>query len=252
MTEDGGRPTTTSAEELLRVHAVAKSFGDVSVLEEITFTLESGELSAVVGPNGSGKTTLLRVLAGSLTPNDGIVEFCQSEVDRAVGYLPQEPRFRPSFTARETLDFYATLVNGDAGGALERVGLTDAADRRVEALSGGMTRLLGLAQATIGDPPVYLLDEPVSGLDPTMRRRTFRIARELADDGAAVLLASHDLSLVEKYSDGLFVLDGGTVAAAGSPASICEERGVETLDAAFDAVVDRPDVGVAVLGVTDE
>lgn len=237
--------------EVLVASDVSQSFGSVAVLDSVSLSLEAGTLAALVGPNGSGKTTLLRILAGIRAPSDGDVSYRGSDTQREVGYLPQQPRFRPSFTASETLAFYATLVGEAPDNALDRVGLADAADRRVEALSGGMTRLLGLAQATVGDPPVVILDEPASGLDPRMRRRTFEVARELATEGAAVLLSSHDLALVEAWCDRVFVLDGGSLVAADSPDVLCDSYDVPHLRAVFEEALDQPADQVEVLGVTE-
>jgi ABC-type multidrug transport system ATPase subunit len=239
------------AEASLVATDVEQSFGSVTVIESVSMSLEAGSLAALVGPNGSGKTTLLRTLAGLLEPDAGEVDYRVPDSARSVGYLPQQPTFRPGFTARETLAFYTTLVGSDQRpeAVLERVGLSDAADRRVEALSGGMTRLLGLAQATIGEPPVVMLDEPGSGLDPGMRRRTFEVAHALAEEGAAVLVTSHDLALVEKWCDRVSIIDGGSVVRAGPVEGLCE--GSDGLQAVFDSAVEGATADVEVLGVTD-
>jgi ABC-type multidrug transport system ATPase subunit len=174
-------------------------------------------------------------------------------VARPIGYLQQRPAFRPGQTVREALTFYASLVGESEAGALERlerVGLGAATDRNVEALSGGMTRLAGIAQATVGDPPLVVLDEPASGLDPRMSVRIFEVAEELAAGGAAVLLSSHDLALVERTADRVVLLDEGTVEGIGSPETIRSETKSESLLEAFETAV-RGDSGtVRVRGET--
>lgn len=234
----------------LRADAIGHSFDDVDVLDGITVNVESGAVTAIVGPNGSGKTTLLRVLARLLTPTEGSVEYLGPEREREIGYLPQRPTFRPGFTVRETIDFYRALVDEGSTDRLSQVGLADAADRRVEALSGGMTRLLGIAQATVGDPPVVVLDEPGSGLDPGMRRRTFEVAGELAADGRAVLVSSHDLSLVERIADRVLVLDRGSVVADGPPGELLRTHGVDSLWDVFGETTTGSTETVDVAGVT--
>jgi len=229
---------------------LSRQFGSVTVIDGLSLGLEAGELHALVGPNGSGKTTLLQLLAGIDSPTAGAVRYEGPAAPRKIGYLPQRPSFRPGFTARETLEFYTALVDTDPEGLLDRVGLADAADRRVDELSGGMVRLLGLAQATVGDPPVILLDEPGSGLDPGMRRRMAELGRELAADGAAVLYSSHDLELVEAHSDRVFVVDGGSIVDRGAPDSLRGAYGVETLWDAFEAAVDSSG-DLDVIGVSD-
>lgn len=144
---------------------VTRTYGGVPVLDSVSLTVEPG-LTAVIGPNGSGKSTLLGVLVGATAPTAGEVRHPGATGPKPIGYLPQRVPFREGFTARETLAFYARLVGDDPDAALDRVGLGDAGDRRVEALSGGMRRLLGIAQAVLGDPSLVVLDEPASGLDP--------------------------------------------------------------------------------------
>lgn len=225
----------------LSLDGVGHAFGDRVVFEDVSLSVPAGTVTALLGPNGSGKTTLLRVAAGLLVPDRGAVE--RPSVDgRAVGYLPQSPAFRRGFTAAETLRFYVRLAGGDAAveRSLARVGLDGVGDRPVAALSGGMTRLLAVACATAGEPPLYVLDEPTSGLDPTAARRIFDVVGALAADGAGVLVATHDLRAAERAADDALLLDGGVVAR-GTPASLRREAGAETLAAAFETLVDgRP------------
>jgi len=209
----------------LQATAVTRTFGDVTALSEVSVSVPAGEVVALIGPNGSGKTTLLRVLAGVLEPTAGSVDYAGPPADRTIGYLPQEPTFRPGFTALETAGFYARLVDDDPAALLDRVGLDAVADRRVDALSGGMTRLLGIAQSLAGDPPVLALDEPGSGLDPGMSELVFDLVADLAAPGHAVVVSSHDLLAVERIADRIVVLDRGTVVARGSPAELRERTG---------------------------
>jgi len=224
---------------VLEARNVTRKFGDLTVLEDVSLELETGTLTALIGPNGSGKTTLLRVLTGVLPPTEGSVVYDCPDANRTVGYVQQQPSFRPGFTVRETLEFYAALVGAEPEPLLERVGLSDAMNRRVETLSGGMTRLLGIAQATVGDPPVVVMDEPASGLDPGMRNRTYEIAQDLADE-AAVLVSSHDLALVEEFADRVIVLDSGQVVADGHPEGLRDDQDGGSLWDVFDSIVDGP------------
>jgi ABC-type multidrug transport system ATPase subunit len=209
----------------LRATDVSRSFGDVTALVDASIEVPGGTVVALVGPNGSGKTTLLRIMSGLLSPTDGHVRYEGPSATRPRGYLPQAPTFRPGYTTAETATFYARLVDDDPTELLERVGLGAVPDRRVEALSGGMTRLLGIAQALTGDPPVLALDEPASGLDPVMSQRVFDIVEALADDGHAVVVTSHDLPLVERAADRVVVLDRGSVVASDTPDALRERTG---------------------------
>jgi len=224
----------------VRGTGVTRTFGDVTALADVSVEIPGGTVVALIGPNGSGKTTLLRILAGLLSPTDGEVHYEGPSATRPLGYLPQEPSFRPGYTTAETAAFYARLADDDPSELLERVGLGTVPDRPVEALSGGMTRLLGIAQALAGEPPVLALDEPASGLDPVMSGRVFDIVEALAADGHAVVVTSHDLPLVERAADRIVVLDRGSVVAADTPAALRERTG-GPLHETFASLVDAGD-----------
>ena len=239
------RPARSTA---VSVEGLAYAHGDVSVFADLSVGIAGGTVTCVVGPNGSGKSTLLALVAGVLEPDAGTVTVAGSG-DRTVGYLAQRPEFRPQFSVRRTLAFYCSLVEGrhDVDAVLDRVGLTPVADRRVGALSGGMVRLLGIAQAVVGDPPVLVLDEPSSGLDPEMTRHVAAVVTDLAASGDAVLVATHDLHLVDRFADRVLVLDRGKLCATGSPADLRATAGADTLDGAIAALTrDGDDEGVAV------
>jgi ABC-type multidrug transport system ATPase subunit len=216
-TDETPRETPGERTPLLTVDGVSKSFGDLRVLDDVSFVVERSSVVALAGPNGSGKSTLLRIVAG-LTESGGRVTL-EASGPRRVGYLPQSPAFRPGFTVGETLSFYAALLPGEPSveAALERVGLSAARDRRVEDLSGGMRRLLGLAQASLGDPALLLLDEPTSDLDPRMTAHVFGVVDDLAAAGASVVLATHDPRGVDR-SDVAMLLADGRIVARGPPA----------------------------------
>ena len=231
-----------TTDPILVGEAVSHEYGELSVLEGVDISVAPGAVTAIVGPNGTGKTTLLRILLGHLSPTAGEVRYSGPEVDRPIGYLPQQPSFRPQFTAAETIAFYAGLLDepAETEAALRRVGLADAADRRVEALSGGMRRLLGIAQSLVGEPPVAVFDEPASGLDPSMAANAFEILAEQAAAGTAVLVSSHDLSLVDRFADRVVFLNRGSVIVSGSPADLADSTNSETLWEVYESVIREP------------
>jgi len=220
----------------LALRDASLAFGDVTVLDGASVDLRTGAFTAVVGPNGSGKTTLLELLAG-LRPLDAGTVTRPAASGRLVAYLPQTPGFRSGFSARETLGFYADLVDGDTDpdSLLAEVGLADAAQRGVDELSGGMIRLLGIAVALVGDPPVVVLDEPTSGLDPDVADHIFDVVEGLAGDGRLVVTASHDLAAIEARADRALFLSNGEFVLDGAPEQILETTGAESLRAAFAA-----------------
>ncbi|RBI59736.1 ABC transporter ATP-binding protein [halophilic archaeon] len=233
LTED---ETTT---RLLTLDNVSQSFGDVAVLDDISVTVSSGTMMAIIGPNGSGKTTLSQIIAGLSRPSEGQV-LLSAENERSVGYLPQNPQFRPTFTVEETLTFYANLLTTavDVETTMDDVGLLDVRDRRVDALSGGMRRLLGLAQSLLGSPPLIVLDEPTSGLDPRMTRRIYDVASTRVADGTTVLLTTHDLTHAAE-ADELLLLHHGQVVARGRPDAIVDQTSTESLAEAFFSIVGK-------------
>lgn len=239
--EQEGREEVADSSEsatVLEATDLGHAFGDVDVFSDLSFSLDAGSVTALVGPNGSGKTTLLRAVLGLLTPDEGRVRLTGTgPTDRRVGYLPQRPQFRSTFTVSETLAFYADLLDRevDVPAVVERVGLSEASDRRVDALSGGMTRLLGVGQAALGDPPLVVLDEPTGDLDPRMTEYIFDLVADLADDGTAVLLATHNLAGAEE-ADSVLLLDRGDVVAEGSPAEVVARTDADSFPEAFLAL----------------
>lgn len=227
----------TAGHPIVQASGVEHAFDSVAVLQDIDVELEASAVTALVGPNGSGKTTLLRILAGVVDPDTGEVEV-RAGGERPIGYLPQEPSFRGVFTVEETIDFYAALLSStvDPDAVLKRVGLDVVAQRRVDALSGGMRHLLGLAIAILGDPPLVVLDEPASGLDPKIRAHVFDAIRDLADQNTAVLLATHHLQGAE-LADRLAVIDRGVLVADGTPEEILSTAEADSLEDAFLALV---------------
>jgi len=238
-----GVDSEVAGEPAVVAESIRRSFGDLAVLSDVSFEATAGTVNCFVGPNGSGKSTLLRIVAGLLAPSGGRVRIPAGEVEaddvargRTVGYLPQTPSFRPQFTLAETLGFYEELagVDIDPEDVLARVGLDAVADRRMGDLSGGMTRLFGIAQATVGDPPVLVLDEPASGLDPTMTEHVGTVISDLADAGHTVLLATHELGTVDRVGDTVLVLDDGIIQVADAPDTLRRETGSETLTHAIN------------------
>jgi ABC-type multidrug transport system ATPase subunit len=240
---DGDEAGDDASNVALTVSNATRSFGDVGVFSDLSFTVERGELFALVGPNGSGKSTLLEVLAGVRPADSGSVAVSRRAVGvRDVGYLPQRPAFRAGFSVRDTLQFYSQFLDGvgdaEVTETLERVGLAGVADRKVGSLSGGMTRLLGLGQAVLGDPAVVVLDEPGSGLDPAMVERLFSVVGELAASGSAVVVASHELPAIEAHADTVAVLDRGSFVARDAPASLLTATESSSLSEAFLRLVE--------------
>lgn len=208
------------------VNGVEKSYGAVKALRNVSFDLVPGRLSALVGHNGAGKTTLIKLMLGLIHAERGAVRVLNENpatgefsARRQLGYLPENVAFNAALTGRETLAFYARLKQikpASAWPLLDRVGLMDAADRRVGTYSKGMRQRLGLAQALLGRPRVLLLDEPTTGLDPALRQTFYEILNELRDDGATVLISSHALNELEDRAEHVLIMNRGLLVAQGS------------------------------------
>ncbi|MDY6775751.1 MAG: ABC transporter ATP-binding protein [Halobacteria archaeon] len=243
LDRDSSKTARVDGDVVVEAEGISHSYGDTRVLDSVSFSLVEGSLNGIVGPNGSGKSTLVRILTGLLEATDGEVTVHGERDDgRQVGYLPQKAEYRSAFTVKETLEFYSRLVRDSSQSpeeALELVGLSGAADTDVDGLSGGMLRLLGIAQSTIGDPSVIFLDEPTSGLDPTMSYRIFEVLRDLADRGTTVVVTSHDLTLIETNVDRLLLLDEGRLQLDGSPEEVVETEGYGSLADLFGDMVEE-------------
>jgi Cu-processing system ATP-binding protein len=209
------------------VSCVAKSYGKVSAVRDVSFTLNEGETVALVGHNGAGKTTIVKLLLGLIRPSEGSVTVLGEDpakgdfsVRQRLGYLPESVAFHMALTGRETLAFYARLKRVDRAcipELLDRVGLVaEAADRPVRTYSKGMRQRLGLAQALLGQPRVLLLDEPTSGLDPALRRRFYNLLDDLRATGTTILLSSHALTELEDRADRVLIVNQGVKIADGT------------------------------------
>jgi ABC-2 type transport system ATP-binding protein len=216
---------------------LAKRYGRVHALGGVDVEVEEGELVGLLGPNGAGKSTLVKIGCGLVRATGGTATVCGApagsrEARAAMGYLAELFRFPGWYSADELLVLHQHLAGSDGGERertelLELVGLTEARDRRVEAMSKGMQQRLGIAQALVGTPRMLFLDEPTSALDPAGRRTVRGLLEELQRRGVAVLLNSHLLSEVELVCDRVVILHRGEVVTAGRPQELARPRGVE-------------------------
>ncbi|WP_343315767.1 ABC transporter ATP-binding protein [Brucella sp. BE17] len=212
--------------ETVVLDRVTKSYGDFHAIKDATFQLNASENIALVGHNGAGKTTMIKLMLGLIRPTQGNVRVLGEdpaagafEARVRLGYLPEHVSFNLALTGMETLAFYARLKHVDSGelaGLLDRVGLSDAAKRRVGTYSKGMRQRLGLAQALLGKPSVLLLDEPTTGLDPALRQSFYDVLEHLRQDGATILMSSHALTELESKVGRVIIANRGHIIADGS------------------------------------
>jgi ABC-2 type transport system ATP-binding protein len=205
----------------VNVRGVTKRFGDRVALRDVSFEAADGELVAVIGPNGAGKTTLLSIVGGLLKADAGEV----SRPPREVGWVPQQGAVYSKLSVAENLRLFARLEKvADPDVAVDRMldqtGLRDRARDELGTLSGGNRQRVNIAVGLLADPPVLLLDEPSSALDPRQRERLWDFILGLAHGGTTVVFSTHDVGEAERYADRILVLADGELLFAGTPGEL--------------------------------
>lgn len=214
---------------MIEARGLSKRYGDVVAVDDVSFSVERGEVVGFLGPNGAGKTTTMRMLTGFLPPTDGTAEIAGHDIfgapleaRRAVGYLPETPPLYPEMTVNAYLRYVARIKDVPRGAratavdrALERCGLKEVRRRVIGTLSKGFRQRVGLAQAIVHDPAVLILDEPTVGLDPLQIREIRDLIAELASPGQggaqhAVVLSTHILPEVEAICRRVILIHEGS------------------------------------------
>ncbi|MHA1673696.1 MAG: ABC transporter ATP-binding protein [Promethearchaeota archaeon] len=218
-------------ENLLELQHITKQFGDFFALNDAHFTLKKGEILGYIGPNGAGKTTTMKIIVGLIRQFDGTIFLngrplskTQNEIHKFLGYLPQDVGFQTWRTVNHLLDTFGRLSGYDPHKLPERidevlqiVGLLDVKNKKIVHLSGGMQQKLRLAQALLHKPTFLVLDEPMTGLDPSSRYQMKKIIRNLAQQGITVFLSSHILSDVQDIADRIAIINHGKILNVGTP-----------------------------------
>jgi ABC-2 type transport system ATP-binding protein len=208
-------------------------------LDGLNLTVERGEIYGFLGANGAGKTTTIKILVGLQTQTSGTAEIfgipvADKECRRRIGFMPENPYFYEYLTARESLDFYGALCDLPVAERRRRndelldfVGLAQAADIQLKEFSKGMRQRLGIAQAIVHRPPLIILDEPMSGLDPIGRRQVRQAILDLHAGGATIFFSSHILSDIEMICHRAALIDRGRLVADGFLAELLDPRELE-------------------------
>jgi ABC-2 type transport system ATP-binding protein len=223
----------------IEVRGLERAFGEVLAVRGIDLEVAEGEIYGFLGPNGAGKTTTVRMLTTLLLPTGGEARVAGYDVvaearrvRATIGVALQEAALDPLMTGRELIRLQATLQGlppaagrRRADELLERVGLSDAAERRVGTYSGGMQRRLDLAAALVHGPQVLFLDEPTTGLDPVSRKTIWEEVQDLNDNGTTVFLTTQYLEEADQLADRVAIIDRGQIVARGTPDSLKREVG---------------------------
>ena len=210
----------------IEVSGLRKSYGQREVLHDVSFSVETGEVFALLGPNGTGKTTTVEILEGYRRRDGGEVSVLGADPAKAggdfrarIGIVLQSSAVYPLLSVRETLELFAGYYPHPRRPeeVIELVGLTEQAQTRVRTLSGGQLRRLDLALALIGDPELIFLDEPTTGFDPAARRQAWDTILGLRELGKSILLTTHYMEEAQRLSDRIAILRDGRIALTGSP-----------------------------------
>lgn len=223
----------------LEVNNLQKSFGETEVLHGVSFSVESGSALGLLGRNGAGKTTTIRILMDVFKANGGTITMDGkpfSTKEYQIGYLPEERGLYPKKTVSEQLIYLAMLRGMGAGQAkaqtkkwLERMGVSEYENRKLETLSKGNQQKVQLAQTLLCDPDIVILDEPFSGLDPVNAQILKDVIKEQIGAGKLVIFSSHQMSYVEEFCDEIAILNHGDVVLSGNLREIKREFGRDRL-----------------------
>ncbi len=220
---------------MIQVEHLSKKYGKVTAVEDLSFTVEKGQIYGFLGPNGAGKSTTMNIMTGYIAATGGTVSINGFDIlkepkkaKKCIGYLPEVPPLYTDMTVWEYLMFAAELKNTSKKDRIEHVeeivkelGLEDVEDRLIRNISKGFKQRVGLAQALIGDPEVIILDEPMVGLDPKQIMEMRKLIKRLSKDHT-ILLSSHILSEVSAVCDHIMIISHGRLVASGSPEELQE------------------------------
>ncbi len=227
---------------MIEVNHLSKHFGSKTVVNNLSFTVEKGEVLGFLGPNGAGKSTTMRMITGFIAPSRGDARICGdsivSQPKRAkshIGYLPESAPLYNDMTVRDFLKFCASMrgLIGKAGktavtSAIETCFLENVAHQSIATLSKGYRHRTCLAQALLHDPEVLILDEPTDGLDPNQKHEIRQLIKRLGET-KAILFSTHILEEVDAACTRAFIIDQGNIVADGTPAELRKQSGTNSL-----------------------
>jgi Cu-processing system ATP-binding protein len=226
-----------NSSHVIELQSVEKRYGQSVVLSDINLQINPGENFVLVGHNGAGKTSLMKLMLGLTQPSAGQLKVLGidpasgsfTNQRRSMGYLPESVSFYHTMTGLELLKYYAQLKGvpvSEVHQRLEQVGLQHAANQRLATYSKGMRQRLGLAQAILGKPRLLFLDEPTTGLDPSLRSDFYQIISDLCAGGTTVVISSHSLNEIEAQADRIALIRKGKLMACDKLASLSDQAGL--------------------------
>jgi len=233
---------------IIEVKNLTKKFGDITAVDNISFSVEKGEIFAFLGPNGAGKSTTIKILTTLLNPTAGEISLNSFDVAKnpdavrhSFGIVFQDPSLDDELTAWENMEFHGVLYNVEKNLRRERieklmrfVELWDRKDSFVKSFSGGMKRRLEIARGLLHHPKVIFLDEPTLGLDPQTRNHMWNYLKELnKTEGTTVFFTTHYMEEADKVAQRIAVIDHGTIIASGTSEELKTKTNTKSLEEAF-------------------
>ncbi len=221
---------------VINIEGLTKTYDKSTAVDEISFTVNKGEVFALLGPNGAGKTTTVEIIECLKTPDKGKVEVFgidlkdkkkQNDVKRKIGVMPQNFNAFDWLTVKENLEYFRELYSSkiSTDELIDRVGLGEKMNSIYKTLSGGTKQRVGIAISLINEPELLFLDEPTAGLDPQARRETWNLIRELKEQGKTIFLTTHYMEEAQELSDRILIIIEGKIVAGGSPNELIENYG---------------------------
>jgi ABC-2 type transport system ATP-binding protein len=235
------------ATPLIETENLTKRFGAIVAVNNLSLSVNAGEIFGFLGPNGAGKTTTIKMLTGLTRPTAGRARLCGFDIvrqpvaaKRIFGYLPDEPQLYPKLTAFEFLNFVGDVYGMSASRKSQRIAhvlelfeLSDQADGLLGGFSHGMKQKIMLSSALLHEPNIYFLDEPTVGLDPRSARLLKNILRELAAGGRTIFMSTHIMEIAQALCDRIAIIDRGRIIAMGTFDELASSRGDQTLEEVF-------------------
>ncbi|MFT5953619.1 MAG: Cu-processing system ATP-binding protein [Cyclobacteriaceae bacterium] len=230
---------------MITVNEIYKKFGKLTVLDGVSFSIETGGVYAVLGPNGSGKTTMLKTILGLVLPEKGTVEINGTSILSAweyrknIAYLPQVPRFPENLTVRELVQMIADIrhTNGRSEELIVRFGLSDFLGKQLGDLSGGTRQKVNIVLAFMFDASICILDEPTAGLDPMSLIELKKLIEEEKEKGKIILITTHIMSLVEELAQEIIFLLDGKIQFNGSIEVLKNQTNRSKIEEAIAALI---------------
>lgn len=210
---------------MIKVEHISKELKKKKLVDDVSFTVTTGETVGLIGPNGAGKSTLLSIIAGTTEPSSGRVTFDSNQKNTSIGYVPQDIALYDRLSVYENLKFWGELAGGSTSlehvqRIAEQVQLKDHLQEKVYTLSGGNQRKVNIAAALIHHPSILLMDEPTVGIDIQSKHEIVQLLKQLGNEGKTIIYISHDIAEIEELCDRFIYLKNGRVVNEGNPKDI--------------------------------